>query len=211
MGRLKKARRQFQAALCRDPRNRRAPAPWDAVFLPHINPLGTAIALAFTLAPESLCERCATTQSINQGCMFLLHDSDNVQRILGQSRPTPSQISADDIPKVLWQAGEMASRPAETRPDDEISPGYKVEVGRRLRRLRIALEHEELRQFAFDTGVSEGNLGNWERGVSLAPADYIERLRRSLGPGNITHDWIYSGDPSGLRPELRKKLMKKPE
>lgn len=103
----------------------------------------------------------------------------------------------------------MASSDIDEGDDEQASPEFKVAVGDRLRRLRVALGHESLRQFAKDTGVGENRLGNWENGVALVPAWYIERIRKSHGSRNVTHDWIYSGDPSGLEESIRKKLLKK--
>lgn len=84
---------------------------------------------------------------------------------------------------------------------------YNVACGQRLRQTRTALGYPVMRHFADNTGVSEGNLHNWEMGVSLVPPRYIEKLRQLFG---ITHDWIYGGEAGGLRHDLAIKLLEAP-
>lgn len=190
MGRVKKARRKRNAELAGYLLDGGAPAPWNAVLLPGVDRLNAAISLALALAPELFGDGFAATKAVDQGSMFVLHDSDSNQKIFGLVKPLPSVISFDDDPKKFWQhqpwsKGALSMAFAE---DDQISPAFKVEAGRRLRQIRLALGHEELRQFAIDTSTDDDNLGNWERGVSLVPAWYVDRLRRLLGATSVDHN-----------------------
>lgn len=104
-----------------------------------------------------------------------------------------------DLPVPVRQILRMGA----TEPTD-VGNGYKSAVGRRLKLTRLALDYRYIREFANLTGVGEANLSNWERGVSLVPAEYVQKLKRLF---QISHDWIYGGDPAGLRRELRDKLL----
>lgn len=97
----------------------------------------------------------------------------------------------------------MARARAKAVDQSELDP-YAVEVGARLRATRKALGVTVLRRFAENTGIDEDNLSNWERGIALVPQYYIQRLKETNG---VTHDWIYGGDPAGLRHELAQKLL----
>lgn len=81
---------------------------------------------------------------------------------------------------------------------------YAIEVGSRLRAIRRALGYERINRFAENTGTDEDNLSNWERGVSVVPQWYVQRLKELFG---VTHDWIYGGDASTLRQDLSLALL----
>lgn len=91
---------------------------------------------------------------------------------------------------------------ARTPSDD--TPAHKAEVGDRLRVTRIALGYASLRRFAENTGTDEDNLGNWERGVSLVPTWYVQKLKELFG---VDHNWIYGADAARLPFELAQKLL----
>lgn len=79
-----------------------------------------------------------------------------------------------------------------------------VEAGKRLRRAREALGFTQAKRFADLIGVTKDNLSNWERGVAEVPTEIVLKLRATFG---VDPNWIYAGDPSGLRQELRDKLL----
>lgn len=89
---------------------------------------------------------------------------------------------------------------ASTDPDRD----YKRACGKRLRRARHALNYPNQATFADIMGVGQTNLSNWERGVSLVPPEFVKKLKRLF---QISHDWIYSGDPSGLKQEIRDIIL----
>ena len=80
----------------------------------------------------------------------------------------------------------------------------KVEAGKRLRQIRVALGYASIRRFAENTGVTEDNLSNWERGISLVPAYYVQKLKELFG---VTHDFIYGSDAASLKHELAMKVL----
>lgn len=117
------------------------------------------------------------------------HDDGSVQIILGHVNP--------DV------VDDGQRRPGDTQGMSNGSD-FKSECGQRLRQTRIALDYPVLRHFAENTGVTEGNLHNWEMGVSLVPPRYVQKLRELFG---ISHDWIYGGDATGLKYEIAIKLL----
>ena len=102
--------------------------------------------------------------------------------------------SGDDFSCLRHNPG-MARR--ERNPDH-------IDAGKRLRQAREALGFTSIRAFADATGTDEDNLSNWERGVSLVPPWYIQRLKVNHG---ITFDWIYGGDAASLRHDLAIKIL----
>lgn len=86
----------------------------------------------------------------------------------------------------------------------EIPSDYKRACGKRLRRARYALNYPNQATFAELTGVPQTRLSNYENGVSLVPPEYARKLKRLF---QITTDWIYSGDPSGLKQEIRDIIL----
>lgn len=117
-------------------------------------------------------------------------------RNLDMSSPT---ISTRDTGRARRDICVMAND-----ADDEIDRDYKRACGKRLRRARYALNYPNQAAFAEITGVGQTSLSNWERGVSLVPPEYTKKLKRLF---QITHDWIYSGDPSGLKQETRDIIL----
>lgn len=197
MGWKKEVRRELDAALARQALNQEPPAPRDAVLLPLVDSLLTAFAgpSSGVVAPQDRCYRRSTAELINE-VRVRLH-AENIQNIFGIVKPPPAELSFDDIPNVFPQNPGMPKL-------SERSP-YHIEVGARLRRTRKAINavYEKMNVFATDTGTDEDNLGNWERGVSLTPPEYVRRLKGLFG---ITFDWIYDGDASTMRMDLTRKL-----
>lgn len=79
-----------------------------------------------------------------------------------------------------------------------------IESGKRLRRAREALGFGKAIRFAELMGVTKDNLSNWERGIAEVPTDFVTKMRATFG---VDHNWIFAGDPAGLRQELRDKLL----
>lgn len=77
-------------------------------------------------------------------------------------------------------------------------------VGVRLRQLIDALGLPYVRA-AEDMGVSKSQLGNWMRGNAGYPRPYeLYRFARTNG---VSLDWVWLGDPSGLREPIRRALL----
>lgn len=90
-------------------------------------------------------------------------------------------------------------------------------VGDRLRQLRFGLaefaeapHYKTMRTFADLTETDEDNLSNWERGVSLVPPIYVQRLKEQFGI-SFVFEWIYGGDKSGLSDRLTTAIFKPPK
>ncbi len=85
---------------------------------------------------------------------------------------------------------------------DERDP-YIATCGQRLRTARMAAGFATIRRFASVMNEAEDNISNWERGVSMVPARFVERMKVLFG---ITADWIYTGDASTMRHDLAVKV-----
>lgn len=87
----------------------------------------------------------------------------------------------------------------------EEDPSYNRRCGRRLMVARESLEPEyNQRELATFLKVHFATYNNWERGIALVRRDVVKKLKDSFG---VTYDWIYDGDPSGLAPALRAKIL----
>lgn len=71
-------------------------------------------------------------------------------------------------------------------------------IGERLRSTRQALELSQ-RDFCAEAGVPPNTYNQYERGVARPSMDNAYRL---MDAHRLTLDWIYAGDPSGLRASL---------
>lgn len=84
-------------------------------------------------------------------------------------------------------------------------PGYPIRVGRRLMVTRLNLdpsyEPGEMAQFM---GVPYQTYMNWEKGIAEFKRNMAKVLKDNFG---VTFDWIFDGDPSGLPPALRTKIL----
>lgn len=203
MGRREKVYWQSNAAILRELRDRGAPLPRDAVFLPRINRLHAAIFLATAGPPEGFRDGHPAAEALDQCCVIIVHDAGTVQNIFGLVKADLSEMTSGDLPNGFRHALDVVrarEKPAKT--SDEPA-GEKAAVGQRLRRAREALGFT-LRKLADETGVSEDNLGNWERGVALAPHWFIRRLHRAWG---VDYSWVYDGDARRLPHDLALKLL----
>ena len=66
---------------------------------------------------------------------------------------------------------------------------------------------ESIQSLADATSNTHDNLSGYERGKSLVPPLYVQRLKTLFG---VSHDWIYGNDLSCMRPDLAVKIEKTP-
>jgi transcriptional regulator with XRE-family HTH domain len=81
------------------------------------------------------------------------------------------------------------------RRTDETTPEA---IGERLRFSREVLGHTQ-REFAKRAGISVTAYNQYETGTTKPRVENAIRLREEY---NLTLDWIYCGDPSGLPDQL---------
>lgn len=81
---------------------------------------------------------------------------------------------------------------------------HMVAVGSRLRRLIRALGIKYV-EAAADMGISKNHLGNWMRGDAYPTPYELYKFCRVRG---VTTDYIFLGDPSGLRKAVWEELMR---
>lgn len=192
---VEKTRRKVYAFCFRDLPYRPAVAPRNTVRLPHDD------RAAIDGYPDHLahqCLKCCRAAELVDK-LGVVHGDQILQRNFVLSIPEMLKEESRDLTVPVRQILRMGSN-----QPTEVGAGYKAAVGRRLKLTRLALDYRYVREFANLTGIGEANLSNWERGISLVPAEYVQKLKRLF---QITHDWVYGGDPSGLRRELRDKLL----
>lgn len=190
--RRKKARRKRDALRVGHARDGDPVAPRDAVSLPLVDRLAVLAVAART--PKRRRYGRAAAQLVDQ--LSVLFHGFLIRNIFGIVKMGTAEFSFDDPPKVFPHNDGMA-KAAGKDP-------YAVEVGQRLRLAREALDYRVMRRFAENTGIDEDNLSNWERGVSLVPPSYVQRLKELFG---ITHEWIFGGDASTMRHDLARALL----
>jgi transcriptional regulator with XRE-family HTH domain len=78
-----------------------------------------------------------------------------------------------------------------------------VQIGNRLRQLRLAKGFEKIRHWADELGVNEDRYDKWEKGKATVPPDVVHNLKVRFG---VTSDWLYFGDESGLPQALYSEL-----
>lgn len=76
---------------------------------------------------------------------------------------------------------------------------YRLEVGARLRALRLAQGFETIRSFAKALDLEEDRYDAWEKGKAMIPPHVVMDLRGRYG---VTADWIYGGYADGLKVSL---------
>lgn len=83
---------------------------------------------------------------------------------------------------------------------------YNVQCGRRLVAARRAVGIPRRSEFAekFDDDINADRIEKWENGDALVPPWFVCILKERWG---ITHDWIYDGDPSGLKHSLATAVL----
>lgn len=80
-----------------------------------------------------------------------------------------------------------------------------MDIGERLRLLRLALDMSVAAQFAAYIGIEPQTYNNWERGRQRPQLDMALLICRRV-PG-LTLDWIYLGEAAGLPMGLNDKLI----
>jgi transcriptional regulator with XRE-family HTH domain len=82
------------------------------------------------------------------------------------------------------------------------SANINSEIGYRIERLREALDMTPA-QFTKITGISTQALSNYKSGLRRI---YIDQAIQLCEATQVTLDWVYFGDPSGLTHNLATKL-----
>ena len=82
-------------------------------------------------------------------------------------------------------------------------PTSPIAVGRRLQLTREALESAQ-GTFAGSAGIPKNTYSQYEGGKRLPRLDFAVRLCDRY---ELTLDWIYRGDPSGLKYNLAEKII----
>jgi transcriptional regulator with XRE-family HTH domain len=80
---------------------------------------------------------------------------------------------------------------------------HKKAMGARMRRVIKVLGESQV-EVAKTIKVSKENLGNWLRGDSYPSMHPLYKFCRIFG---VTPDWLILGDPSGLRSDIRDRLL----
>ena len=81
----------------------------------------------------------------------------------------------------------------------------KAAIGKRLKLSREALGVSQS-DFADRCEIARNTYNQYEKGVNKVPVDAALKMRELYG---LTLDWIYVGDPSGLRHEIADKIREK--
>ncbi len=86
---------------------------------------------------------------------------------------------------------------------DRDSDGMSKEaIGKRLQLSRDALGFQQ-GDFADRLGIARNTYNQYEKGVNKPPVEAAMKMRQEFG---LLLDWIYAGDPSGLRLDLADKI-----
>lgn len=96
---------------------------------------------------------------------------------------------------VKFPGGEWRSRRIRATMRRMGSDRKFTDIGDRLALTRAVFGLSQ-REFCARAGVSANTYNQWEKGVKRPDIDGALALRETY---QITLDWIYSGDPSGLR------------
>ena len=78
-------------------------------------------------------------------------------------------------------------------------------VGERLRLTRHALDKKQ-GDFARSDGIERNTYNQYETGVNKISTDMAHKLCDAYAEYGLTFDWIYRGDPSGLRTSLAEAI-----
>lgn len=84
-----------------------------------------------------------------------------------------------------------------------VSETSLVEIGTRIRLLRLALGHSNASQFAALTGFTPQQLNNYERGKKRPELSMAIRICQRTG---ATLDWIYRGERAGMPFDLMRSI-----
>jgi transcriptional regulator with XRE-family HTH domain len=80
---------------------------------------------------------------------------------------------------------------------------YKSQCGFRLRALRLALELTQV-EAARAAGITKAAWGNYEQGKRLPDSMAFFRFSQTY---NVTFDWVFKGNVSGLPAEIAARLI----
>jgi transcriptional regulator with XRE-family HTH domain len=87
--------------------------------------------------------------------------------------------------------------------DPEDSGRLAVDIGRRLRLTRVALGIENQVDFGREAGLSQPQYNYFETGSRPLT---LQAALKLCDRYNLTLDWLYRGDPSGLPYKLAKDI-----
>lgn len=87
-------------------------------------------------------------------------------------------------------------------PDD--TGDHAHDVGRRLRLTRLAFRVEDQKDFGEPAGVSQSLYNRFETGARLLTLQAALKLCHHY---DVTLDWLYRGDPSGLPYSLATRIQ----
>jgi transcriptional regulator with XRE-family HTH domain len=87
--------------------------------------------------------------------------------------------------------------------DPEDTGRHSVDIGRRLRLTRAALGVENQAEFGREAGLSQPLYNFYETGARPLT---IQAALKLCDRYNLTLDWLYRGDPSGLPYKLAKDI-----
>lgn len=79
--------------------------------------------------------------------------------------------------------------------DPEDTGDHAQDVARRLRLTRLALRIEDQRDFGEPAGISQSLYNRFETGTRLLTLQAALKLCQTY---DLSLDWLYRGDPSGL-------------
>lgn len=190
-----KIRWQRHTALVREAFEDWAEPPRDPVLLPLVNALAEAAVGAY-FAPNSLCDRCAAAEFINEVCVSLHRFI--IRNPFGVVKGPEAETRSDDFSKAVSDNGRMA--PRAKNPD-------AIAAGDRLRRTRDALGLKR-RRMAQILDEDEDKLEKWESGFAMVPPYFVRKLGATYG---ITYEWIYDGNSAKLPHDLALKLIERNE
>ena len=88
--------------------------------------------------------------------------------------------------------------------DLDLEPTSKEATGRRLRLTRRALDLES-GAFASAAGIAKNTYSQYESGERMPKLEFALRLCDRF---ELTLDWIYRGDPSGLKYSLADQIIR---
>lgn len=84
-------------------------------------------------------------------------------------------------------------------------PTSKEAIAIRLRMTRLALGFDQQNLFAQTAGAAVSTYNNYEKAERIPNLDHAIRLCERF---ELTLDWLYRGDPSGLSYALANKINK---
>lgn len=99
---------------------------------------------------------------------------------------------------------EIAKNPVKLQYAMMFDGGSEVtDIGRRVEHLRAWLEFKSQTAFAHATGLTPSEINLYESGRRRLPLNAANKIRLRW---NVTLDWLYHGDRSGLSVQINRSL-----